>query len=706
MGLVCGGIFTGASLRRDAMFNLAYLNSLSFIVGIVTAMLVFFFRRLGNASRLLALFLVLSSCSAGILAFPSFMDGRTMDAFLRLSFCLLMAAAPLGVIVSCMVGRESHQRLLGERRIPTCFMLIAVPIGIFWIYSGSPSHNLQLPPGEGALGPAAYFCSLYLVLLSIIVLANLEQTLRSAQEYVRWEIKFLLLGIAGSFASVIYCASKVLLYPPRLGLISLNSMQIFPLVFLFSCPLILVSWKRSTGRWKVSVSPGLVYRSVTIVGVGIYLIVSSFAAWWVGHWNNSENSIEAALFLILLLVLALILLWTDFRHRVKHWIRRHLLAGNYDYRRYWLEANERIQSIDPPDVAGDAFADIVQKAVGAIDVSIWLRLANPTRLRLVGTRGEVSYPPGGEVSGVFERIVDLEKPTPVDSFGWGPSQEPMTTFLTLTKASVLVPLRSGNRMVGLLTVGPDRSGERYDWNALEFLGVLGRHAAGEFHKTDLLSTLVETKENEAFHAFSTFLLHDLKNFASTLSLIAKNASRYQDDLNFQRDAFQSVSDTAEKMKRLCNSLRAFSGAAADKRPNNLNQIVQRVADNFSGDLGERLVLDLAEIPLVPIDSEDTDRVLRNVLLNAHEAISQTGTVIVRTRNLGSQVEVSVEDNGCGMKAEFLQKELFVPFRTTKSEGLGIGLYQTKKIMEAHCGTILVESRPGHGTVVRLLFPLT
>jgi signal transduction histidine kinase len=48
----------------------------------------------------------------------------------------------------------------------------------------------------------------------------------------------------------------------------------------------------------------------------------------------------------------------------------------------------------------------------------------------------------------------------------------------------------------------------------------------------------------------------------------------------------------------------------------------------------------------------------------------------------------------------------VPFNTTKSDGLGIGLYQTKKIMEAHRGTIQVKSMEGHGTVVRLLFPVT
>ena len=693
------------------MLNLVYVQWIALVIGLVTAALVFLFRRLGKSSWLIALFLIASSLSAGALALPDLLDSWTEGAALRLSFSLLVAAGPLGAMVSFTVGREGFSRYLHKWRISILCMFLAALVGILWMYRFPFPPGTQFLPGEMALGLGGYACALYLVLVSIIVLANLEQTLRSAPEHVRWEIKFLLLGLAGAFASVIYIASKVLWFPVQAGFISLNSLRIFSLVFVVSCLLVLISWKRSTGRWRVSVSPSFVYSSITLVGVGIYLILSSALAHWAAekqqaiHLSDQGFSVEAALFLLMLLGLAVILLWTDLRHRIKHWIRRHLLAGNYDYRRYWLEASERVRSIDAPEVVGDALADIVQKAVGAIDVSVWLRLHKPARLKLVGMRGDVAFSPGAEATGVFEKLIDLEKPTPVKLLGEDAAKEPMPGFLTQTNASVIVPLQSGNRLVGLLTVGSDRSGQPYDWDALEFLGVLGQHVAGEFHKTDLLSTLVETKENEAFNAFSTFLLHDLKNFASTLSLITKNASRYQDDLNFQRDAFNSVSETAEKMKKLCNSLKAFSGKAADKKLNNLNQIVQTVADNFSGDLGDRLVLDLAEIPPVLVDSEEMDRVLRNLMLNAREAISADGSIKVRTRSCDGQVEVAVEDNGCGMTAEYLEKKLFVPFHTTKSEGLGIGLYQTKKIMEAHNGTIRVESREGQGTVVRLLFPL-
>ena len=59
-----------------------------------------------------------------------------------------------------------------------------------------------------------------------------------------------------------------------------------------------------------------------------------------------------------------------------------------------------------------------------------------------------------------------------------------------------------------------------------------------------------------------------------------------------------------------------------------------------------------------------------------------------------------------MPREFLEKELYLPFHTTKSDGLGIGLFQAKKIMEAHRGSIRIESEEGKGTRVTLVFPIS
>ena len=106
-----------------------------------------------------------------------------------------------------------------------------------------------------------------------------------------------------------------------------------------------------------------------------------------------------------------------------------------------------------------------------------------------------------------------------------------------------------------------------------------------------------------------------------------------------------------------------------------------------------------------VDSEELERVIQNLLINAKEAISEDGAMIIRTADLGDEVEISVEDNGKGISREFMENKLFQPFHTTKTGGLGIGLFQSKKIIEAHHGAILVESEEGKGTKVRLTFPV-
>jgi hypothetical protein len=67
--------------------------------------------------------------------------------------------------------------------------------------------------------------------------------------------------------------------------------------------------------------------------------------------------------------------------------------------------------------------------------------------------------------------------------------------------------------------------------------------------------------------------------------------------------------------------------------------------------------------------------------------------------------LSVADTGCGMSEEFVRESLFVPFRTTKRGGWGIGLYQVKEIVERHGGTLTVTSKEGSGTTFQITLPV-
>ena len=79
--------------------------------------------------------------------------------------------------------------------------------------------------------------------------------------------------------------------------------------------------------------------------------------------------------------------------------------------------------------------------------------------------------------------------------------------------------------------------------------------------------------------------------------------------------------------------------------------------------------------------------------------------MVGTRRVAQWAQLTVEDTGCGMTPEFVHQSLFRPFQTTKKQGLGIGMFQSKLIVESHQGSIRVESIPNQGTCFTILLPL-
>lgn len=93
-----------------------------------------------------------------------------------------------------------------------------------------------------------------------------------------------------------------------------------------------------------------------------------------------------------------------------------------------------------------------------------------------------------------------------------------------------------------------------------------------------------------------------------------------------------------------------------------------------------------------------------MILNAADAASGKSLINVSSGMNGDRAYVRVEDDGCGMAEEFIATSLFKPFKSTKKKGLGIGLYQCKQIVEAHCGSIEVQSAPGKGSVFTVFLP--
>lgn len=119
-----------------------------------------------------------------------------------------------------------------------------------------------------------------------------------------------------------------------------------------------------------------------------------------------------------------------------------------------------------------------------------------------------------------------------------------------------------------------------------------------------------------------------------------------------------------------------------------------------------ILLEKAEnLPLVSVDKIHIQQVLVNIIMNAAQAMTGGGTIRINTSHAEGVVSISVRDEGIGIKKEDIDK-IFEPFFTTKqkSEGTGLGLSLSKRLVEANGGTITVESQPGKGSCFTILLP--
>jgi len=680
----------------DRFETLIYI--LSAIAAFALSALAVSTRRLGPGSWRLALFLVPSGLASISLVLGGNTEAWSELSALRASNCLLILGLPGALFFSQSLSPAEDAR--GRRRQATLTIsgwsiALLLVTGIASATSATKTDpsattlfGLWLKQGWG----------FFLLALAGVTLAHLERAFREAEEHIRWEIKFTVIGLAMPMVGTVYLSTHLLTYS---GLFE-NDLRVATFVLLPSCALLTVGWLRGSGRGGVRVSQGLTCSTLTFAGVGFYLMSSGgLAAWTTETFELGVNS-RALLVILLVTGLVIALSSTRLRHRFRDWTRRHVFSGRYDYRDAWLRASRSIRTSDSKEVAAAELSNLVEEMTGSLEISVWLRVDSTAELERIAARGALGDSTASRTGRWLDLLPDSGEPISRES---APCHESIERVFDETGAALLVPLCSNDETIGLLTVGPDHSGRPFDWNASEFLRVLARHAGSEFHKSELLDRAVQAKEDEAFRAFSTFLLHDLKNFATTLSMVASNAVQHEDNPEFRKDAFASIFDTAEKMKRLCGSLKTFSTyLGAERLPNSIDTLVHAAVSQLAKTSSCEVELCLDAPELISVDAQEIESVVLNLLLNAAQASTPEDRITVETKRCANTVELLISDEGCGIPEDYLTTELFTPFRTTKSDGLGIGLFQCRKIVEAHGGTIDVMSEVGTGTTVSVSLP--
>lgn len=177
---------------------------------------------------------------------------------------------------------------------------------------------------------------------------------------------------------------------------------------------------------------------------------------------------------------------------------------------------------------------------------------------------------------------------------------------------------------------------------------------------------------------------------------------------------QLVTEEIDRLDRVVSEFLYFSKQAPPRLdPVDINKIILDTEDLLSREVEKRGIIfrNLLQpsVPLVMLDSDQMEQVLLNLFFNAMDSLTKGGEIEVGTIVTGTENErkllVVVKDNGTGISDKDLPN-VFDPFFTTKEDGTGLGLPLSLGIVEAHGGTIELDSRPGRGTQATIILPLT
>lgn len=619
---------------------------------------------------------------AGYVLSVGFGQGRPDESFLaaRRKFCLLGIS---GAALLAMLGHRSF--LTG--------------------YDWNGGH------GTIHIGSLGKIYLVYLLLGIIGIGYNLERTYRTAAVDVRYRIRLSLLGIFGLLGFYTFILATGMLYS-GLGLGKLVAS---------SLPIAIASLAISYGYLRgaitdvtAPVSRNIVYSSFTALAAALFVLAIGAAAQvatWT-HWSPDEILIVTFAFLAIL-VAVLLIFSNGFQRVVRGYIDRNFYVDRYDYRTQWSHLTRTLQYAADPDSVLNLAGPFLQEAFAAKKLTIALWDQASCSIRPVRGKGsDVSDATLDPVSPLALRFIGERKALLLDrkpdDFDYLPIYVENDKWLDETASQMVAPLLDGGQLVGTIGLERDRKNDPFTYEDVALLESIASHIAATLRSMQLVQDLAEARESQLISQWSSMLLHDMKNYLAPLRMVGTNLLENKDNPEAIDLCVRDITQVIDRMENLVHALSELRNRPKlDMEYIHPNQIVQDTlsAMQVARRPGISVDLHLDAGQLIRGDSGMLQRVLENLIANAIDAMEETGTLSIATSdhrtNGTSKVHIEVADTGRGIPDDFMRSQLFRPFATTKRNGVGLGLYQCRTIVQAHGGQLAARKRRGTGTVFQI-----
>jgi putative PEP-CTERM system histidine kinase len=401
--------------------------------------------------------------------------------------------------------------------------------------------------------------------------------------------------------------------------------------------------------------------------------------------------------------------------RLRGWLRvtatKHLFQHRYDYREEWLRFTRTV------GLSGAASASLEERAVKALaDITespagLLLMPNEEAQLELTArwNWATIAVPAVACEHGLAGLLEQHNLIIALDEVRGGTNHQGEIAQLPqwLTEAEdvwALVPLIHFERLVGVIVLARPLIERRLDWEDFDLLRVAGQQLASYLSEQAGQQALMDASRFDDFNRRMAFVMHDIKNLASQLALLADNAEKHADNPAFRADMLVTLRNSADKLSALLARLGRYgANPVNDLRRIDLAQLAGQVAERFRQT--HPVALTREKSVEVMGNPEALEQTLVHLVQNAIDA-SEPGMAVfldVTAESLHGTIEVI--DTGCGMSPEFVRTGLFKPFVSSKPGGFGIGAFEARELVKAMGGRVAVESRQGLGTRFSVVLPL-
>ena len=534
----------------------------------------------------------------------------------------------------------------------------------------------------------------------------IEQLFRNQVDPSRWGVKPLCLGLGGLFAFDLYLFSQAVL----LGAVDNDVLAARGLVHTISVPLLLLAARRQQGWLRtVQVSQAAAFYSATLLLIGTYLMFIAGVGYYLRYFGGSWGAaLQVALGFAAAVGLGVLLLSGAARARLRVFLSKHFFSYRYDYRREWLRFTAMLATKSSPQEVGAlvvrGLADMVESPAGAL----WFQalgddaFVQSARWNMP-ERAEREAPDSPFCAFMQQRewIVELQQG---QALGASDAPAPPAWLLNDPSVWLVVPLLVTDRLLGFVLLAQPRTAVGLDWEVRDLLKTAARQAAVFLAQIHAAEALLESRKFDAFNRMSAFVVHDLKNIITQLSLMMKNAERHKHNPEFQADMLLTVESSLEKMRQMLLQLREGNKPVGVVSGVELVPILQRIA-TLVQQRGRQVDVQVVDRLATRGQAERLERVIGHVVQNALDATPPSGRVWVTLKQASGRVMLEVGDTGAGMSQEFIQSRLFRPFNSTKTSGMGIGSFESFQYIKELGGSIDVKSDVGRGSLMTILLPL-